>query len=200
MKFDEARKEMIKHLDTDEFKSREDAKTTLPAIKVLQQINKGGFLTTNSQTGEDYKGFNKESGKHYHIRERAYLDGYMKKEKALKFIQYMNTYTDKIAFFIYGNPDPAFEKEYFKGSVADFPSIPVTVSGSSAKSASDITKFAPATRMPTVVPKSTVDFYKKHAKINKGEDVLWVSVIDPVYGRNALGKDGLFKVVADALL
>jgi hypothetical protein len=199
MKFDEARKAMASHLATNEFKDREDAKTTLPAIKVLQEINKAGFLTTNSQTGEDSSGFNPDTKNYYHIRERAYLDGYMKKEKAIKFIDYINTNTDKIAYFVYGNPDPAFEKLYFGPDKNAVPSIPVTIAGISKKSVADIKSFSPETEMPTTLPQSTFDFYKKYAKINKSEDVHWVSLIDPVYGRHALKKDGLFIVVLEAL-
>lgn len=199
MKFDDAKEAMVKYLHTDEFKNREDAKTTIPAIKILQEINRKGFLTTNSQTGEDTKGFNEEMKKYYRIRERAYLEGYMKKEKALDFLEYMNANTDKIAFFMYENPDPAFEKLYFEGSAKAFPSIPVTVSGSSSKSISDIKKLSSFTKMPTVLPKSTADFYRKHVKLNKSEDTLWVNVVDPVYGRHALGKEGLFTVVLEAL-
>lgn len=199
MKFDEARKAMVKYFDSDEFKDREDAKTTLPAIKVLQEINKAGFLTTNSQTGEDSSGFNPDTKNYYRIKERSYLDGYMKKEKAIKFIDHINTYTDKIAYFVYGNPDPAFEKLYFGPDKNAVPSIPVTVSGTSKKSVGDIDDLSAYTRLPTTLPQSTFDFYKSHAKINKSEDVHWVSVIDSVYGRHALKKDGLFTVVLEAL-
>lgn len=199
MKFDDARKEMVKYLDSNDFKEREDAETTIPAIKILQEINKAGLLTTNSQTGEDEKGYDKETKKYYHIVERAYLDGYMKRERALKVIDYLNTYTDKIAYFIFVNADPAFAKLFFEGSVKAIPSIPVTVSGSSIKSQADIKDLSPFTTMPTTLPKSTVDLYKKHVKLNKSEDVLWVTFIDPEYGRNALKKNGLFTVVLDTL-
>lgn len=199
MKFDDARKEMVKYLSSDEFKGREDAQTTIPAIPILQEINKAGLLTTNSQTGEDEKGFNKETKRYYHIVERAYIDGYMKRERALNLIEYLNAYTDKIAFFIYVNPDPAFEKLFYEGPVKAVPSIPVTVSGSSSKSYKDIKQLFPDTKIHTTLPQSTVDFYKKNAKLNKSEDVLWVTFIDPEYGRNALQKKGLFTVVLDAL-
>ncbi len=199
MKFDDARKEMIKYLSSDEFKEREDAETTIPAIQILKEINKAGLLTTNSQTGEDEKGFNKETKRYYHIVERAYIDGFMKRERALKVIEYLNAYTDKIAYFIYVNPDPAFQKLFYEGDVKAVPSIPVTVSGSSSKSNKDIKQLFSATTMPTTLPQSTADFYKKNAKLNKSEDVLWLTFIDPEYGRNALKKDGLFTVVLDAL-
>ena len=123
----------------------------------------------------------------------------MMREKALKLIEYLNTYTDKVAYFIYENPDPAFEKLYFEGDVKAVPSIPVTVSGSSTKSYADIKKLSSFTKMPTTLPKSTADFYKKTVKLNKSEDVLWVTVIDPQYGRHALTKNGLFTVVLEAL-
>lgn len=199
MKFDEAKKAMVKYLKSEEFTEREDAKTTLPAVKVLQEINKHGFITTNSQIGDDYNGFNPETKNYYRIQERAYLEGFMKKEKGLALIEEINSKTDKVAYFIYANPDPAFEKLYFEGSVKDIPKVGVTISGTSKKSVADIKKYSIFTILPTILPISTFYFNLKQAKINKSENVVWVSIYDPVYGRNALGKNGLFKVVLEAL-
>jgi hypothetical protein len=199
MKFDEAKKSMVKYLKSEEFADREDAKTTLPAMKVLQEINKHGYITTNSQIGDDYNGFNPETKNYYRIRERAYLEGFMKKSKALELIEEINSKTDKVAYFMYANPDPEFEKLYFKSSSKEFPKIGVTISGTSKKSVEDIKKYGIFTFLSTVLPLSTFHFYLKQAKINKTENVVWVSIYDPVYGRNALGKNGLFKVVLEAL-
>lgn len=199
MKFQDAQKAMVQYLSSNEFKNREDAKTTLPSIKILQDINRKGLLTTNSQTGEDEKGFNPETKKYYRICERAYIEGFMKRSNGLALIDFLNTTTDKVAFFIYENPDPAFETLYFEGDVKAVPSIPVTVSGSSSVGYSHIKKLYPDTKMPTTVPKSTADFQRNHVKLNKSEDTHWICIIDPVYGRNALKKDGLFTVVLDAL-
>ena len=199
MKFDEAKKAMVKYLKSEEFSDREDAKTTLPAVKILQEINKHGYITTNSQIGDDYDGFNPETKNYYRIQERAYLEGYMKKEKGLALIEEINKKTDKVAYFLFANPDPDFEKLYFEGSVKDIPKVGVTISGTSKKSVADIKKYDIYTALPTVLPISTFYFYLKEAKINKRENVTWVSIYDPVYGRNALGKNGLFKVVLDAL-
>lgn len=200
MKFDEAKKAMVKYLKSDEFADREDAKTTLPAIEILQEINKHGYITINSQIGDDFSGFNPETKNYYRIRERAFLEGFMKKEKALALIEEINSKTDKVAHFLYANPDPAFAKVYFEGSMDDIPKIGVTVSGTSKKSVADIKKYSIYTIISTVLPMSTFDLYlKKIAKVNKSENVVWVSIYDPVYGRNALGKNGLFKVVLEAL-
>ena len=199
MKFDEARKKMVNYFDSNEFKGREDAETTLPAIRVLQAINKAGLLTTNSQTGEESKGFNKQTKKYYHILERAYLEGYMKRAKALKCIEYINSYTDKIGYFVYVNPDPTFEKLYIEGEREAIPSIPVTVSGTSTKSQKDIKELIPVTTLPTTLPKVSVDSHKKTVNLNKSEDVVLVSFLDPDYGRDALNKDGLFTVVLNML-
>lgn len=199
MKFEEAKKAMVTYLKSEEFKKREDATTTQPGIKILEEINNSGYITTNSQIGTLTKGYNPDTKKYYNIKERAYLEGFMKKQKALAFITYMNTNTDKVAYYLFANPDPLFEKLYFSDVKHVSPRIGVTISGDSKKSLSDIDSFEIYTSLSTVLPKSTFDFYKKITKINKTEDVLWVSVYDPLYGRDAIGKNGLFKVVLDAL-
>ena len=86
MKFADAIKANIKNLRSDEFKNREDAEDTLPEIETFVKINRLGFLTTGSQQGRNYKGYNDESKRFYEIHERAFIDGFMERKKALKFI------------------------------------------------------------------------------------------------------------------
>ncbi len=198
MKFEEATKESIKYLKSDAFKNREDAEDTIPQVHHLIKINELGFLTTDSQQGRNYSGFNEDNGKYYEIRERAYINGFMKREDALKFIEYLNSYTDKIAFFIYNQSGKEFEDIFYKQDPKLIPSIPVTVS-SSAKTKKDLTKFYSHTKIPTIFPESLYNFEKKQKHLNKSEDVLIVCVIDSVYGRKAPSLKGLYNDIYHAL-
>jgi hypothetical protein len=203
--FENALNQTIEYLSSDEFKSREDAQTTLPAIKDLQEVNRKGYLTVDSQQGVIEKGQNSESNHlysnhFYEIRERAYLDGFMKKEQAYKFIDWLNTYTDKIAFQTYAVPGKEFEKVFNQRLDGRIPTIPVTVSASTLNKDETLTKFTPYTAIPTILPKYGVELEKKDAHIKASENVIMVVVIDPIYGRHAMSTPGgLFEDVFKAL-
>jgi hypothetical protein len=198
MKFADAQKKMIEYLDSKEFKEREDAEDTVSSIPILQRIIKHGLITTGSQEGTISTGFNPDSKRFYRIEERAFIIGCMKPEKAYESMNYINTYTDKIGFIIRSEPSKAFKKEFFEGDVKGLSSIPVTVSGTS-KTNTQIKVMHPETSLQTILPSSIIDEDKKKAGLSKSEDTVFVTVIDPVYGRKAATKQGLYKAVLDAL-
>lgn len=181
MKFAEAQKKAIDYLQSDEFQKREDAETTLKSVKTLVEIIKAGFVSENSQEGEFQKGFNKESGNYYQIKERAYLTGFMKKKEALAFLDRMNENTDKVAFVIQATPG----EEYAEGRI-------VVTASRSGKHLPLTSEFEGFTFLRTSLPESTIDFLKKQAHINKSESVVYVACFDPEYGRQASGKRGLY--------
>lgn len=198
MKFADAQKKMIEYLDSKEFKEREDAEDTLGSIPILQRLIKYGLITTGSQEGSISTGYNPSSKRYYRIEERAFIIGFMKSEKAYECMNHINTYTDKIGFIVRSEPSKEFEKEFYEGDVKGLSNIPVTVSGIS-KTDRPIKVLYPDSRLQAVMPSSSLDKDKKSANLSKSEDTVFVTIIDPVYGRKAASKDGLYRVVLDAL-
>ena len=198
MKFADAQHKMIEHLNSKEFKDREDAQDTKSSIAILKQIIKGGIITNQSQEGSISTGFNPDSKLYYRIEERAFITGFMKLEKAHVCMNYINTYTDKVGCIIRSEPSKEFEKEFFEGNTKALSSIPVTVSGTS-KTNTIIKLLEPVTRLQTVLPSSIIDSQKKGADLNKTDSSVFVAVFDPVYGHKATAKNGLYNAVLDAL-
>lgn len=191
MKFIDAQKRMITYLSSDEFKIREDADDTQGSIPILKKIIQKGYITDNSQEGSIINGYNPDSKHYYHIEERAYVTGFMKQEKARQFVDWINTYTDKVAIIIHNEPSKEFETLFYEGDVKAIPSIPVTVSGSS-KTKIKIKDLYPHSKLITILPTKTIDFERKQVHINKSESIEYVQVFDPKYGRKAAGTNGLY--------
>ena len=198
MKFADAQRKMIEYLNSEEFKGREDAKETVDSTHILQQIIKGGIITTGSQEGIITTGFNPDSKLYYRIEERAFITGFMKLEQAHVCMNYINTYTDKVGFIIRSESSKDFEKEFFEGDTKALSSIPVTVSGTS-KTNTTIKILYPFSQLQLVLPSSIVDSQKKEAHLNKSDSCVFITVFDPVYGRKATNKAGLYNAVLDAL-
>lgn len=198
MKFADAQRKMIEYLRSEDFKGREDAQDTIDSTHILEQIIKGGIITTQSQEGSISTGFNPDSKLYYRIEERAFITGFMTLEKAHVCMNYINTYTDKVGFIIRSEPSKEFDKEFFEGDTKALSSIPVTVSGTS-KTNTVIKKLYPFSTLQLVIPSSVVDSQKKQAHLNKSDSSVFVTVLDPVYGRKATAKNGLYKAVLDAL-
>ena len=198
MKFADAQRKMIEYLSSEEFKGREDAQDTIDSTHILKQIIKGGIITTQSQEGIISTGFNPDSKRYYRIEERAFITGFMTLEKAHVCMNYINTYTDKVGFTIRSEPSKEFDKEFFEGDTKALSSIPVTVQGTS-KTNTMIKTLYPFSILQLVVPSSVVDSEKKSAHLNKSDSSVFVTVVDPVYGRKATAKNGLYKAVLDAL-
>jgi hypothetical protein len=182
MKFQDAQKFVIKYLESDSFKNREDAQDTIIAIPLLKTINTKGFITQDSQQGINSSGYNSSTGLYYSMKERAYVNGFMKQKDTQKFISWMNTYTDKIAFIVYQVDNDI--------DFSILPFIPVTVSAT-GKNKNELNHFVPNTRIRTILPENDIKFLKKTSKLSLKEQIDYISVIDPVYGRKAMNKNGL---------
>ena len=190
MKFQDAQKLVIKYLDSNSFKNREDAQTTINAIPLLKTINSKGFITEDSQQGINSSGYNSSSKLYYTIKERAYVNGFMKTKNAKKFISWINNYTDKIAFIVYQVDNDI--------DFSILPFITVTVSAT-GKNKNELTNFISNTRIRTVLPEKDITFLKKNYKLNMTDSIEYISVIDPVYGRKATNVKGLITSIIDGL-
>ncbi len=198
MKFEDAKKRMVKYLTSEEFKTREDAENTQDSVPILIKIIQHGFITDNSQEGSISNGYNLDTKMYYHIEERAYVTGFMKQEKARAFVEWINSYTDKVALIIHSEPSKEFETLFYEGDVKAIPSIPVTIQGSS-KTKGAITALHPFSKLSTILPTKIVDFERKQVHINKSERVEYVQVFDPKYGRKATSKQGLYADILKGL-
>ena len=101
MKYSKAIHKMIKYLDSDEFSNRNDAKNTIKSIPILKNINKKGYLTTDSQEGILSSGKHYITGKNFKMKERAYIIGFIKTQDAIKYSENLNKNSDKVAMIIY---------------------------------------------------------------------------------------------------
>ncbi len=191
MRFATKQKQTLAYLDSDEFRSREDADSTLGSINILKKIIQKGLVTDNSQEGLIITGYNPDSKRYYRIEERAYVTGIMKEADAYKFVARINETTDKVAFIV--RNDSSKEYKALFDSNKPIPSIPVTVSGTSTtkdgkKSMSAFTK------LPLAIPTQYLTEVK--GITDKVEEV---AVFDPQYGRKATSKKGLYQDILNAL-
>lgn len=192
-KFKRAQQLMYKYLTSDEFRNREDAESTQSSVSILQKIIHNGYITNNSQEGTIVTSYT--DNKYFRMEERAYVSGFMHCDKASKFINYINTYTDKVAFAIFSNPSEDYHTK-FKSS--DYiPSIALTVFGYSSESPEQI-KLTQSMSTRTVLPTSIVEFEKEQVHLN-GIKVEYVECFDPRYGRLATAADGLYNDILKAL-
>jgi hypothetical protein len=191
MKFKEAQKASIDYLQGSDFKSREDAITTIPSIPLLVNINRNGFITNNSQEGVREVGFNSKT--YYEIVERAYVSGFMKRNIGRELIQWINTNTDKLAIETF--------TDISDKSWVSHPSIVVTKDRvSKTKAGLSTVPFNGVTICPYVLPKSALQQELMLSKISKTEDVIWIHIIDMKYGRLASNvKDGLYRDILAGL-
>lgn len=197
MKFADAQTKMIEYLKSSDFSNREDSKDTISSISMLEKIIKNGFITTNSQEGICKSGYNKETDRYYRIEERAYLSGFMKNDLAKKFVERINTETDKIAYITQIVPGKEFDT-FFYENMKDISFIPVTVSGFSSTK-SGIKNLYPDSSLNLTLPTNIFNHSKKNAHLNKDEAVHEVQCIDPVYCRKATSVKGLYKDVLQIL-
>ena len=190
MRFSTKQKQVIEYLKSDSFQQREDAQSSQGSVPLFIEMIQEGLITTGSQEGIILKGQNPTTKTFYLIKERAFVDGFMRKKKAQAFVQKFNEQTDKIAFIVYRNPTPDFLKIWESDDLyKDIPKIVVTITGSSKKSLADIEddKMHDATRIPLVVP----DTWDYEGLQDISDDVEVVVIIDPKYGRHAAGNHGL---------
>ncbi len=181
MRFDDARKASVKYLESNEFKEREDAEDSQKDLPFLIQMNKHGFLTNNSQPGNEARGKSPMTGKPYHIEERAYVSGFMKTKEGIEFVKKFNANSDKTCFInqVIDEDCAPVNTDYW---------LPLTVSNGEA-----------FTRSSLWIPTQTFDFMKKIAKINKSESVVYIMCFDPLWNRKGISKKGLFHDILKAL-
>ncbi len=187
MKFIDAQKRVIQMFESNEFieEIRKEDETMVKNIPLLKEINKCGYLTFDSQAGRCHKG--KKSffdGKPYETKERAYIMGFMKKDKAEKFIKEMGINTDKNA--VYG---PICNENVDIPSALDIP-LTITIN----KDKTEIN-----THTSAAIPESYANFLKKQVKLNKSEDVVYIVCWDTKWCRSASDKNGLFNDILKIL-
>jgi len=180
MKFNEAKAHAVALFNSAEFKERvnEEDATMLRQLAILQEINRHGFITVNSQAGAKTKGKHYETGKPYENMERAYLMGFMLETKAPEFIKNMGLKTDKNAVFV-----PVCSDDIKLPSALDIP-LTMTKSGFPKEIRID-------THFSSALPKSTFESFRKQAKLNKSEKVVFIFCWDSEWGRQGLFKDVL---------
>ena len=178
MKFNEAKAQAVALFNSAEFKERvnEEDATMLRQLATLQEINRNGFITVNSQAGAKAKGKHHETGKAYENIERAYLMGFMLETKAPEFIKNMGLKTDKNAVFV-----PVCSDDINLPSALD---IPLTITKSAGTTKVD-------THFSSALPKLAFDSFKKQVKLSKSEKVVFIFCWDSEWGRKGLFKDVL---------
>jgi hypothetical protein len=165
MKFNAAQKKAVTLFNNPEFikNIKEEDPTMVKHLDILKKINENGYLTKNSQAGRKSNEY-----------ERAYIQGFMMKKDAVKFLKRMNIETDKNAIYVSINEkEPLFN-------------IPLTI---------QLNKVI--THMSTTVPLRVWDQERKYLNLNK--DVVYIFCWDPKWNRNASTKTGLFTDVLKIL-
>jgi len=195
LSFADAQEWLIKHLDSPAFKKREDAEDTISSIPLLQKIVKKGMITQNSQEGTISSGFSKITKLYYKEKQRAYLSGFMKPKESFKFVDWINTYTDKVAF-VTAVVSIDVDDDLRNTTTP----IAVTVeTGSTTKLPNNPTDYTKFSVMPQFIDEETFHSIKRSSNIKSDIDVYFVNVFDPKYGRLARSKDGLYADVLKGL-
>jgi hypothetical protein len=176
MKFNEAKAQAVALFNSVEFKERvnEEDALMLRQFAILQEINKHGFITVNSQAGNKSKGKHYTTGKPYENLERAYLMGFMLETEAALFIKNMGLKTDKNAIYV-----PVCSDDIKLPSALD---IPLTITKSGGTVIVD-------THFSVALPKSAFEGFRKQAKLSKSEKIVFIFCWDSEWGRKGLFKD-----------
>ena len=186
MKFKDALATSVKMFSSTDFIKRikEEDELMLAHLDILKQMNRHGYLTTNSQAGHSNRGISVLDNKPYQTTERAYITGFMLETKAVEFIKHMAIHTDKNAIFI-----PYCNDDVYTPSKLD---IPLTLT----KKKDETTVH---THMSVVLPQSVWEMYRKESHINKSEPVVFIFCWDTKWNRNASGSTGLFTDIVRVL-
>ena len=207
LSFNLAKEAMAIHLQSPNFSERENAGNTIGSLDELTAVNRNGLITINSQEGGISQGFNEETKRFWKIKERGYLTGFMRLSRGGKFINWINSNTDKIAFLTSIVSDEDFEatftrRDAYRGSApleSFFPSIAVTLQGSSETSFEDIVNLFSFSHVPLITTQSSLDSEKENARLKKEEEVILITLIDPIYGRLCKSPEGLYADVMKGL-
>jgi hypothetical protein len=186
MKFKDAQRKAVEMFSSPLFIQRikEEDNSMLKHLPILQEINAHGYLTIESQAGRKTSGKSRLDGKHYELSERAFVSGFMQEAKAVEFIKHMNTTTDKNAMFL-----TSCEDSLYLPSSLD---IPVTITKKEGKTEIN-------THLSSALPQSVWDSWRKQIHLNKNEKIVFILCWDPLWNRNASGRNGLFKNILQVL-
>jgi hypothetical protein len=217
MKFEDAQNIIINYLQSDAFKQSEDAESTQKSVPTLVEINRAGYITDCSQEGDVGHYYNKLINMYTEYKERAFVYGLMKKEHGEKFIKKMNNNTNKIAF----------EMKHIKDGTEIFNPISVTCARDgpqlpiSSEWETSTNMWAQAPHYCVInnyIPSELViipEYVNKYTTIptytndygtcvtigidTTKDDCICVVCIDPQYGRQAGGPDGLYQSILENL-
>jgi len=168
MKFNAAQKNAVSMFDNPEFIAniKEEDPTMVKHLDILKKINENGYLTKNSQAGRKSNQY-----------ERAYIQGFMTKPRAIEFLKRMNIETDKNAIYVSINEkEPIFD-------------IPLTIEKNK--------KWEVVTHMSTTIPLRIWNQERKY--LNLDANIVYIFCWDPKWNRNASNKNGLFTDVLNIL-
>jgi hypothetical protein len=168
MKFNAAQKKAVYMFDNPEFIAniKEEDPTMVKHLDILKKINENGYLTKNSQAGRKSNEY-----------ERAYIQGFMTKTRAIEFLKRMNIETDKNAIYVSINEkEPIFN-------------IPLTIQKNQ--------KWEVVTHMSTTLPVRIWNQERKY--LNLDANIVYIFCWDPKWNRNASSKTGLFTDVLNVL-
>ena len=186
MKFKKALKKAVAKFDDEDFlnERREEDPTMLKHMPQLQEINRHGYLTTNSQAGRRARGKHYQTGRPYEIHERAYISGFMQKKLAEKFIKQMGITTDKCVVYL-----PECDNKVGHEPQLD---LPLTVSHYDGKINVD-------THHTMAMITEYYDLDLEYVELDKSKNVVHIFCVDLKWNRLASGKNGLFTQVLDTL-
>lgn len=159
----------------------------------ITNILNNGIIILDYQIG-DFVSSQRNHGIHER-KERSFIRGFMKHEDAHRCIKWINMNTDKIAYCVYVDPTEEFEKKYYEGDVTKTQEIIVSIEGLNINGSIE---YIPFVKAPIVLAKSIVDFDKTRAYLHSSVDVDMIVCIDPVYGRLATSKGGLYDTILSA--
>jgi hypothetical protein len=151
----------------------------------LADINAGGMLTGDSQDAIDSVPI-----------ERAYVEGYMLPGHARAYIKWINMNTDKVALIVsvFYSDDTTV-----RHCLKDFeyaPGITVTRARGDGGEWRAVSSIVPAIKATW---KSMKDEMREWYGMRPRRDVVLVETFDPVWGRSAVTRDGLFPAAVTAL-
>jgi hypothetical protein len=179
MKFKDAQAKTVAMLSSPGFIERvkDEDETMLTHLDILKNINRAGYITTNSQAGRQSSGKSAIDGRHYDTSERAYITGFMLENDAVKFIKNLGILTDKNAVFV-----PYCSDDIHLPASLD---VPLTITRKGDKT-------AVVTHMATTLPVSYWNHERKEAKLGKSEKIVYIFCWDTKWNRNASSATGLF--------
>lgn len=171
MKFAAALERALDRLSDPSFllRIREEDPRMIRQLPILRSMNAAGFLTTNSQAAA--------GGDH---RERAFVVGFMREAAAAVFIRDMGVLTDKVAVYVPVCPDDT----HLPSSL----DVPVTMSALRVH-----------THLSPALPREVWEQFRREARLDASERVVFVTCWDPVWGRPASSRRGLFTEIVRVL-